>query len=111
VNRTVSILVLIVAASLEAGGDALMRIGLHSTAIWNRLALFAVAAVVLFAYGWTVNAPPWGFGKLLGLYVVFFFLIAQIISWLVFKQTPSPMVLFGGCLIIAGGIVISLANA
>jgi small multidrug resistance family-3 protein len=111
VNRTVSILVLIVAATLEAGGDALMRIGLHSAAIRSRLAFFAVAAVVLFAYGWTVNAAPWDFGKLLGLYVVFFFVIAQFISWLVFKQAPSAMVLVGGCLIAAGGIVIALAKA
>ena len=35
-----------------------------------------VLAVVLFTYGLTVNAPPWNFGKLLGLYVVFFFIIA-----------------------------------
>ena len=111
VSRTISILVLIVAATLEAGGDALMRIGLHSTAIWSRLACFAAAAVVLFAYGWTVNAPPWDFGRLLGLYVVFFFLIAQLTSWLVFKQAPSAMVLVGGCFITAGGIVIALAKA
>ncbi len=74
-------------------------------------AVFAAAAVVLFAYGFTVNAPPWDFGKLLGLYVVFFFVIAQLISWLFFKQTPSPMVLLGGLLIVAGGIVISFAKA
>jgi len=37
------------------------------------LCLFAIAAVVLFGYGWTVNAPPWDFGQLLGLYVVFSF--------------------------------------
>ena len=110
-NRTVTILVLIVAASLEAGGDALMRIGLHSNAIWSRLAFFSVAAVALFAYGWTVNAPPWDFGRLLGLYAVFFFVIAQTISWLVFKQAPSTMVFIGGCLILAGGIVIALAKA
>jgi drug/metabolite transporter superfamily protein YnfA len=110
-NRTVTILVLIGAASLEAGGDALMRMGLHSNVIWSRLAFFAVAAVALFAYGWTVNAPPWDFGRLLGLYVVFFFLIAQIVSWLVFKQAPSTMVLIGGGLIVAGGIVISMAKA
>jgi small multidrug resistance family-3 protein len=35
-----------------------------------------------------VNAPPWDFGKLIGIYVVFFFSIAQLISWLVFKQIP-----------------------
>jgi small multidrug resistance family-3 protein len=111
VNRAAAIAVLALAALLEAGGDALVRVGLHSTAIWNRIALFALAAVVLFAYGWTVNAPPWEFGKLLGLYVVFFFIFAQLISWLVFKQPPSPSLLAGGALILLGGFVISLSNA
>jgi drug/metabolite transporter superfamily protein YnfA len=110
VSRAVTIFVLILAAVLEAGGDAIVRVGLHSTSMWHRVGLFVVGAVVLFAYGWTVNAPPWDFGRLLGLYVVFFFVFAQIISWLAFKQRPSLAVLAGGCLIVAGGVVISLAK-
>ena len=109
-TRITAIGILIVAAGLEAGGDALMRVGLHTSALWQRLALFSVAGIVLFAYGWTVNAPPWDFGKLLGLYVVFFFLFAQLISWLFFKQIPSGLVLLGGAFIVLGGIIISLAN-
>jgi multidrug transporter EmrE-like cation transporter len=110
-SRNASILILLLAAALEAAGDAIIRVGLHTSATWQRLTMFVVAAVVLFAYGWTVNAPPWDFGKLLGLYVVFFFIMAQLISWLFFKQPPSLMVLLGGALIVAGGIVISLAKA
>lgn len=109
-SRSVAVGILLLAAALEAGGDALMRMGLHSNSMWARAALFATAAVVLFGYGWTVNAPPWDFGKLLGLYVVFFFVFAQLISWLVFKQVPSTAVLLGGCLIVAGGAVISFAR-
>jgi small multidrug resistance family-3 protein len=78
--------------------------------VWQRTLLFALAALVLFAYGWTVNVPPWDFGKLIGIYVVFFFLIAQLISWLVFKQTPSLAIVLGGLLIVAGGVVISVAR-
>ncbi|WP_213807572.1 hypothetical protein [Granulicella sp. dw_53] len=110
-SRSTAILVLLLAAALEAGGDAIIRIGLHTTTHWHRLFLFTLAAIVLFAYGWTVNAPPWDFGKLLGLYVVFFFVIAQLFSWLVFKQTPSKEVIIGGSLIVAGGVVISLAKS
>jgi drug/metabolite transporter (DMT)-like permease len=110
-NRNTAIMVLLFAAALEAGGDALIRVGLHTNISWHRYAMFAAAAIVLFAYGLTVNAPPWDFGKLLGLYVVFFFVIAQLISWLFFKQIPSPMVIIGGSLIVAGGIVISFAKA
>ena len=109
-NRVTATFVLIVAAGLEAIGDAIVRVGLHSHSTWQRAALFAVGAAVLFSYGWTVNAPPWVFGRLLGLYVVFFFVIAQIISWLAFKQRPSLAVMLGGCLIVAGGIVIAVAN-
>src|SRR5579859_3743290 len=104
-NRSIAILVLLAAAALEAGGDALVRLGLHKTAMAQRAAFFALAAIVLFAYGWTVNAPSWNFGKLIGIYVVFFFLIAQLISWLVFKQPPSLALRIGGALIVAGGVV------
>jgi drug/metabolite transporter (DMT)-like permease len=111
VNRSTSILVLLVAAILEAGGDALMRVGLHKNVMSQRVLFFALAAIILFAYGWTVNAPPWDFGKLIGIYVVFFFLIAQLISWVGFKQTPSLAMWIGTALIVAGGVVIFRATA
>src|SRR6202162_5489750 len=106
-NRSTSIVVLLVAAAFEAGGDALMRVGLHKNGMSQRVLFFMLAAIVLFAYGWTVNAPPWDFGKLIGIYVVFFFVIAQFISWLVFKKPPSLTLVVGGSLIVAGGLVIS----
>jgi drug/metabolite transporter superfamily protein YnfA len=108
--RSTAVLILILAALLEAGGDALLRFGLRSGVLWQRALLFLVAAAVLFAYGWTVNRPPWEFGKLLGLHVVFFFVISQLISWLVFRQPPSLQVMFGGALIVAGGAVIAIAS-
>ena len=109
-SRSTTILVLLLAAGLEAGGDALVRAGLQMNVWWQRVPLFALGTTVLFAYGWIVNAPPWDFGKLLGVYVVFFFVIAQLISWLVFKHSPSFAVLVGGALIIAGGVVIATAK-
>jgi small multidrug resistance family-3 protein len=109
-TRSTTILILLIAALLEAGGDAIVRFGLRSSFLWQRVVLFALGGVVLFAYGWTVNRPPWDFGKLLGLYVVFFFVIAQVVSWLAFKQTPSLHVLLGGALIVAGGALIALGS-
>jgi hypothetical protein len=109
-SRTTAILMLFFAAVLEAGGDAILRAGLHKNLVWQRTLLFALAGVVLFAYGWTVNSPPWDFGKLLGLYVVFFFVTAQIISWLIFKQAPSLAVVVGGLFIVVGGVIISVAK-
>jgi small multidrug resistance family-3 protein len=104
------ILVLLFAAFLEAGGDAIVRIALHTTAVWPRFLLFSASAAVLFSYGYLVNAPAWDFGRLLGLYVVFFFAIAQLISWLGFKQPPSNAVLMGGAFIMIGGGIIAFAK-
>lgn len=107
-NQGKAIFILICAAVLEAGGDAVIRAGLHGASAGRRLALYACGAAVLFAYGYTVNAPPWTFGRLLGLYVVFFFVIAQIISALAFGQLPTRPLLIGGVMIVAGGVVISV---
>src|ERR1700729_443037 len=109
-SRGTAILILLAAATLEAVGDAVVRVGLHTNSAWHRYAMFTAAAVILFAYGWTVNAPPWDFGKLLGLYVVFFFVIAQLLSWLVFKQSPSTTILIGGLFIVTGGVIIAIAS-
>lgn len=106
-NCATAIAILLLASLLEAGGDAIVRGALHRQTIAARLALFAVGACVLFAYGWVVNAPAWDFGKLLGIYVVFFFITAQLISWIAFGQPPTRAVLVGGLLIVTGGIVIA----
>ena len=102
--------ILFLAALLEAGGDALVRSGLHAQGLAARVAFFALGAVTLFAYGYVVNTPPWDFGKLLGVYVVFFFVVAQLIGWIFFHQRPSGAVLLGGALMVAGGAVISFAS-
>ena len=109
-SQGLALVVLFLAAVLEAGGDALVRTGLEAGSAVRRLALFAAGAVVLFAYGYAVNAPSWDFGKLLGIYVVFFFLAAQAISWLAFGQKPSLPILVGGAFIVAGGLIISLCH-
>ena len=109
-TRGTAILVLFCAALLEAGGDAIVRVALHTSPGWLRVLLFGISAAVLFSYGWVVNAPAWDFGKLLGLYVTFFFVIAQLVSWLGFKQPPSIPVLTGGLLIVAGGVVIAVSS-
>ncbi len=102
--------VLLAAAVLEAGGDALVRAGLHAHAVGARVLLFVCGALVLFGYGYVVNTPPWDFGKLLGVYVVFFFVVAQLIGWIFFHQRPTSAIWMGGALIVAGGAIISFAS-
>jgi small multidrug resistance family-3 protein len=73
--------------------------------------LFVAGAAVLFAYGLVVNSPPWDFGKLLGVYVTLFFLVAQVINLLVFGVRPGVPILVGGAMILAGGLVMTLWRA
>ena len=106
-SRPAAVAFLLAAALLEAGGDALIRLGLRRAGI-SALALLAAGALLLFCYGYSVNAPPWEFGRLLGVYIVFFFVIGQLVSWLVFKQPPRPSVIAAGALMaLAGGILVA----
>ncbi len=110
-NMLSAYLILLAAAALEAGGDALVRVALHSHGATGRVGLFAAGAAVLFAYGVTVNAPPWDFGKLLGVYVTLFFVVAQVINLIFFGLRPTPPIYIGGALIAAGGLVITFWRA
>jgi drug/metabolite transporter superfamily protein YnfA len=106
-SNFVILAVLVLAAALESGGDALVRGGLHAPTSARRAGFMAAGAVVLFVYGVTVNLPPWDFGRLLGVYVALFFVVAQIINRLAFGITPGLPIYCGGALIIAGGMLIT----
>jgi len=110
VSYGLAMVILLCAALLEAGGDALIRAGLHSPGHSHTLLYFVLGGLVLTFYGYAVNGPPWDFGRLLGVYVAFFFVVAQLISWLGFGQKPTPAIFVGGALIVAGGCVVSLAR-
>jgi hypothetical protein len=105
-STPIALMVLFAAAVFEAGGDALIRKGLHAPAA-ARIGFCLAGAAVLFAYGYIVNAPKWDFGRLLGVYVAFFFVVAQLINWLVFGITPGTGMLVGGACIVAGGAIIA----
>ena len=106
-SRTLSLLVLLFASVLEAGGDALVRSSMHASTATARLAFLALGAIVLCAYGYAVNRPPWNFGRLIGVYVVFFFLVAQVIAWLAFNQRPTAPIVVGGAFVVAGGVIMT----
>ena len=106
--RMGAVAVLAVAAFLEAYGDSCFQAGLYRASGISRGFAFLIGALSLASYGLVVNVPRWDFGKLLGIYVVLFFLCAQIIARVKFGQTPSLSLIVGGTLITAGGIVISI---
>ena len=102
-HRSGALLVLLLAALLEAYGDSRFQSALYRSSGMSRIVSFLAGAVSLAAYGLVVNAPRWDFGKLLGVYVVLFFLLAQVVAWARFGQTPTLPILLGGTLIVAGG--------
>ena len=92
---------LIVAAALEVGGDALVRMGLEGQRYW-----IAAGAVTLLIYAILVNKSGLDFNRLMGIYIAIFFLVSQAISYVAFKQVPDDRLLIGGGFIVAGGILI-----
>ena len=110
-NQGLALLILLAAAVLEAGGDALVRKGLHSGTLVEKVLFILVGGITLLSYGIVVNLPTWDFGKLLGIYVTLFFVVAQTINYFGFGQTPSSSIWVGGALIVAGGLVITFWRA
>ena len=95
--------ILLLAALLEVGGDALIRIGLRGPGY-----AIAAGALTLFAYGVLVNLSGVDFNRLMGIYIAVFFVVSQVISFILFKQIPDDRIMIGGGFIIAGGLLILL---
>ena len=95
---------LVIAAVLEVGGDAVIRLGLRG----GGLALVAAGFVVLGGYGVAVNLVPWEFGKLLGIYVGVFAMVSVLCGHVVFGESVPASTWVGLFLVIAGGLVIQL---
>jgi small multidrug resistance family-3 protein len=99
--------VLAFAAFLEAWGDSFFQVGFYRSSGTGRVLAIVAGAVVLAAYGSLVNVPRWDFGKLLGVYVVLFFLMAQLLNKVRFHQSPTTPIYAGGALIVAGGLIVA----
>ena len=96
-----TLIILIIASGLEVGGDALVRLGLGGATY-----AMAAGALTLFAYGLVVNKSGLDFNRLMGIYIAIFFLMSQVISFILFKQIPDDRILLGGGFIVTGGLLI-----
>jgi drug/metabolite transporter superfamily protein YnfA len=93
---------LAIAALLESGGDAGVRLGLQGRA-WG----FVLGPLALVAYGFVVNLSRWEFGRLMGVYIAVFFVISQALALLLFRERLHLPVAVGGTLIVAGGLLLT----
>src|SRR3954462_2186566 len=98
---------LIGATTLEASGDALVRIGLFERVGLVRIAILLIGAVLLFGYGVLLNLAPLPFERVVGMYIATLFLVWQIVSFFTFRSVPNVPILLGGALIVAGGLIVS----
>ena len=98
---------LAIAAFLEVFGDACFQSAMYQSAGSKRAVWFVAGTLVLVFYSLFVNTPKWDFGKLLGVYVALFFLMAQIVNKLRFGHAPTAPIYAGGSLIVAGGMVMA----
>jgi drug/metabolite transporter (DMT)-like permease len=101
-------LVLAIAAYLEVQGDACFQSGLYRSSGAKQIGWFVAGAVVLVCYSLFLNFSQIDFGKLLGIYVVLFFLVAQIVATLQFHQSPSKPIYVGGAFVVVGGLIMTL---
>jgi hypothetical protein len=107
VNKIIVFGFLVIAAALEATGDALVRKGIIQSAWIPRCLLFVAGAAVLFAYGLSINLAPVEFGRVIGLYIATLFIVWQLVNWVFFHSSPTMPMLAGGALIVVGGLIVT----
>ena len=101
-------LFVLVATILESTGDAIVRIALYRAASPARIGLFLMGGILLTLYGTSLNLAPVEFAAVTGMYVATLFVVFQITNYIFFRTAPTPAVLVGGALIVAGGLVVSM---
>jgi hypothetical protein len=108
-----SVFWLLAATTMEVAGDAVLRIALydHTGAGLARVGLFGAGTVLLLGYGSCVNLAPLEFRQVVGLYIATLFVVWQVINFLVFRTIPTPPILAGGALIVAGGLIVTFWKA
>jgi len=95
-------LILIAAAVLEVGGDAVIRLGLRG----GSLAVIVAGCLVLGCYGLVVNLVKWDFARLLGVYVAVFAVVSVLTGRFLFKENVPISTWLGLAFVVAGGLII-----
>jgi drug/metabolite transporter superfamily protein YnfA len=99
--------VMILAAVLEVGSDAVIRVGLRRRA-W---ALGTLGAMGLGVCGVAINLLPMDFSKVLAGYVAFFALVSVAFGHIIFREAISRSTWVGVGIMLVGSAVVQLGAA
>jgi small multidrug resistance family-3 protein len=99
-------IVMLIAASCEVGGDALIRAGLRGRG-WI---VAALGVAILGAYGVIVNLLPMDFSRLLATYVAFFAAVSVLFGKVVFHDSVPSSTWAGLAVILAGSAIIQFGG-
>jgi small multidrug resistance family-3 protein len=106
-NGIAALVLLVAAAALEVGGDAIIRKGLRGSA----LALVVLGFAVLGSYGVVVNLLQVDFSKLLGVYVGVFALVSVLAGAVLFRERIAVATWVGLGVILCGSAIIQFGGA
>lgn len=102
---------LVVATVSESFGDATIRTGLYGKTGMARLGTILGGGFLLLIYGLMLNLAPLPFARIVGFYIATLFVIWQGVTFVTYRTLPSPAILVGGGLIVAGGLIVSFWRA
>ena len=101
-NKGTQLVVLVLAALFEVGGDALIRAGLRG----KGLLMIAIGFAVLGSYGLVLNQIAIDFSKLLGVYVGLFALVSVLFGKFLFSEAIPSSTWLGLGIVLLGSAVI-----
>ena len=84
---------LLIATTLEASGDAVVRMAIYNHLGIIRVGLMLAGATLLFGYGFSLNLAPVEFRHVIGLYIATLFVVWQVINFIIFRTTPNLPIL------------------
>jgi drug/metabolite transporter superfamily protein YnfA len=101
-SKSIQIVVLVLAALFEVGGDALIRAGLRG----KGYLFIGLGFAVLGSYGLVLNQIPIDFSKLLGAYVGLFALVSILFGKFLFSEAIPVSTWLGLGVVLLGSAII-----
>jgi drug/metabolite transporter superfamily protein YnfA len=98
--------VFLIGAVLEVGGDVVIRMGLRG----GGTILVVIGMVVLGSYGLIVNAVPWDFSRIFGIYVCLFALLSVLCGKFVLQEQIPFSTWVGLCFILSGALIVQFGR-